>query len=242
MLRYFTSIILVLLLSLSTFAQEQEPVEEEEAPAKKTIVDSLHQLRFGVDISKLALNQFIDSRNSYEFEIDYYHRKDLYFVGEFGFGNAKYDSSYLSYSNTNTYFKVGVNKSLLNRISNKDWDMAFIGLRYGLAFIERSDAQYTITDSLWGSVTNTVPGTNFTAHWVELTGGVRVEVVKQLFLGWNVRAKFLLNGNSFTELPPYYITGYGRGEKKSIFDYNVYLSYAIRWNAKPKVKQPEDDN
>jgi hypothetical protein len=39
-----------------------------------------------------------------------------------------------------------------------------------------------------------------------------------------------MNGSSFKDLAPLYIAGYGRGDKNSIFDFNMYLSYAIRWD------------
>jgi len=105
-------------------------------------------------------------------------------------------------------------------------------VRYALAFIERSEARYTIFDNFWGNTSGTIPGKNMTAHWLELTGGVRVELAKGLFTGWTIRGKFLLNGNQFKDLPPPYVAGYGRGDKNSIFDFNFYISYAIRWKKK----------
>src|SRR5690606_31009242 len=97
-------------------------------------------------------------------------------------------------------------------------------LRYGLGLINRGDANYTITDSAWGTFSGSVPATHLTAHWIELTGGVRVEVAKYVFIGWNMRGKFLVNAKKFVELPPYNIAGYGKGEKNSVFDFNIYLS------------------
>jgi len=231
MLKYFTSILL-LAASFSTFAQEEESDEQ-----RTVIVDSAHQLRLGFDVSKILFNQLQKDKQKgagYELELDYYHRKDMYFVLEGGWGSGALTYNDLAYESDNIFFRAGINKSLLPRLKQNDWDMAFIGLRYGIGFINRGDANYTITDSTWGVVSGTVPGTSLNAHWIELTGGVRVEVAHNVFLGWNMRGKFLLNGKKFTELPPYYIAGYGKGEKNSIFDFNVFLSYAIRWDKKPE--------
>jgi hypothetical protein len=236
MLKYFISI---LLLAATVNASAQDVEEEEERPA---IVDSAHQLRLGFDISRILFNQLQkdkEERISYELELDFYWRKDLYIVAEGGWGNASLNYPDLAYKSNNIFFRAGINKSLLPRLKQDDWDMGFIGLRYGVGLINRSNANYTITDSTWGVIAGTVPGTGLTAHWIELTGGVRVEIAKHLFLGWNMRGKFLVNAKQFKELPPYNIAGYGKGEKNTVFDFNVFLSYAIRWDRKhiPKPKE-----
>jgi hypothetical protein len=234
MLRYITNILLLLLLSATAFAQEADTTDNDK-PAVN--YDSLKQLRFGVDISKPILNALIKSRQSYEVEVDYYHKKELYFAAEAGWGSADVTDSAktLVYNSSNVFLKAGINKAMLPRMSTTDWDMLFLGARYGIAFINRSDASYTTYDNFWGSTTGTIPAKNYTAHWAEITAGIKVELVRGFFAGYNVRARFLLNKKSFKELPPAYIAGYGRGDKGSIFDFNLYLNYAIRW---PKGGKP----
>lgn len=231
MLKYFCNIILFLLLSFSAFSQ----TDTTEAPTRpKSVKSNSGQFRIGIDIVK-PISAFVSGADpSYELEADYYLGKELYGVAEGGWGSASFDSSYLKYNSSNTFFRLGVNKSMLRRILPGDWDMVFIGARYGIAFIERSAASYTTSDPFWGNTTGIIPAKTFTAHWAELTGGVRVELFKGLFAGWNVRAKFLINKKPFEELPPSYVAGYGRGEKGSVFDFNFYLSYAIRWKKAPE--------
>ncbi|MBS1772236.1 MAG: hypothetical protein JST82_05205 [Bacteroidetes bacterium] len=238
MSKYFTSI-LFLLLSIGAFAQD----DEDDMPSNKPVSsDSTSQLRLGFDISRPVFNALIPEKKSYEIELDFYGKKEIYYVLEGGWGSGKLDSTYLRYSNSNTFFKAGINKGILQRLFPGDWDMAFIGLRYGIGFINRSDASYLIVDSTWGNSSGIIPGKNLTAHWFELTGGVRVELFKGLFAGWNIRGKFILNGKQLKELPPYYIAGYGKGDKASIFDFNFYLDYAIRWKRKHvKTIAPKED-
>lgn len=229
-LRYSISAFL-LLFSITLHAQDDEESSADKVPA----ADTFHQLRVGFDIMKPILNSKASERKSYDFELDWYHRKELYFVLEGGFGSSYQDSTYLRYSSKNSFLRVGVSKSILTKLYPGDWDWAFIGMRYAMGFINRTDAVYTIYDPIFGNSTGTVPGVNLTAHWLELTGGVKVELYNGIFAGWNIRGRFILNGKKIRELPPPYIAGYGRGDKNSIFDFNFYLNYAIRWKRKAPV-------
>ena len=236
MLKYITSI-LFLLLPFVSFAQDDE---EDSTAAVVPPRDSVTQLRFGVDISKPVINSFSDKRKSYEFEADYYWKKELYIVGEAGWGSSMLNDTSLRFSSSNIFFKGGINKSMLTRVMPGDWDMAFIGFRYAAGFINRGDAFYMTRDNFWGSTTGIVPGRNMTGHWAEVVSGVRLELYKGIFAGWNVRGKFLLNKRQFRELPTAFIAGYGAGDKNSIFDFNFYLSYAIRW--RKQLKDPAVDS
>jgi hypothetical protein len=145
------------------------------------------------------------------------------------------DYSDLSYRSNNIFFRTGFNKTIFPPTTRKDWDIVCIGLRYAVGLIQRGQASYLIKDSIWGTHSGTIPAQNKTAHWFEITGGVSVELFHGLFAGWNVRGKFLVNQKAFQELPPSFIAGYGKGDNNSNFDFNFYLSYAIRWGV-PKDK------
>lgn len=231
------SFFLLLLISATNLWAQQTAADTTTPRRKKAPqFDLPHQLRFGVDIARPIQNLIYDNRTSYEFQADYYIGREVYAAAEGGWGNAQVPYSDLNYSSTNSFFRVGVDKSMLQRLTGKDWDMAFIGARYGIAFIQRSNATYTTEDPMWGVTSGTVPGKSLMAHWMEITGGVRVELLKDWFLGWNVRGKFLLNQGALKELPPAYIAGYGKGDKNTTFDFNFYVSYAIRWSKKkPKA-------
>ena len=220
--------LLLLLLSLNVLAQ-QDSVDSEGTSA---IRPDHHQLRLGLDISKPMLRAFIGNRHSLEFTADYNLPKDIYLVAEGGFGGSDIDYTDLQYTSSNTFFRLGIDKSMLQRLFPSDWDLLFVGLRYGVAFIQRSEARFQTSDPVWGSTTGTVPARSFTGHWAELTAGLRVELFRGFFAGYTVRGKFLFNQGPFRELPPAYVAGYGKGEKTTSFDFNFYLQYALRWPVK----------
>ncbi len=231
MLRYFISILLVL-AGFNAMAQDDEA---DDAP-KSAVRDSFSQLRIEADIYKPITNYFSKDKKSYEFAVDYYHKKDLYFVAEGGWGRASFNNASLNYSSSNIFFKAGINKSILLRLSSRDWDMASIGVRYAVGLVDRGAANYTITNTIWGQTTGITPAKKYTGHWIEITGGTRIELYKGIFIGWTARGKFLMNQKPFKELPPSYMAGYGKGDKNSVFDFNVYLCYAIRWKRNVDVK------
>lgn len=188
-----------------------------------------HQLRIGIDIAKPIGNAFIDNKHSYEATLDYLIKKELYAVIEAGVGQSNVDYPDLKYTTNNSFIKIGVDKSMIPRLFSSDWDMIFVGARYGIAFIKRNEASYITNDAFWGTTTGTIASKNITGHWAELTVGIRVELFKGFYAGYTGRAKFLINQKAFQELPPYFIAGYGNGEKNTNFDFNFYLLYGLRW-------------
>lgn len=225
MFRYYFNLALLLLLPHAMLAQ----TDTSSADAPPVVLADKKQLRFGFDISRPILNALSDTRSSYEFSVDYHLPKDVYLVLEGGFGGSKMDYPDLQYNSSNAFFRVGVDKSMLQRLFPSDWDFLFVGVRYGVAIINRGSANFLISDPLWGSSSGVVPAKSFTGHWAELTAGLRVELLKGLFAGYTLRGKFLLNSGPFRELPPAYVAGYGKGERTTAFDFNFYLQYALRW-------------
>jgi hypothetical protein len=201
-----------------------------------------HQLCIGADLFHPIINGMLKDRFSTELQADYYLHNEYYLVAEGGWGGSSVNYPDLKYTTNDKFFRFGFNKSVLSRDRPGDWDIMLIGFRGAFSHVSRSSASYAITDSMWGTQTGSVDASGFNAVWVEVTGGMRVELFKGVCAGWNIRGKFLMNGKSFSDLAPIYISGYGKGDKKSIFDYNLYISYAIRWNRKNNtqaLKTPE---
>ncbi len=183
--------------------------------------------RIGVDLSKILASRLQKQYDALEFQVDVYYKKDLYFAAEFGGGNSTVRNDFLQYSSKNTFVSLGLDKTFFGKDFKGDFDNAFVGLRYGVGFINRSQAAYAIHDTVWGNSQGIIPAESFIAHWLELTGGFRMELMKNVFVGWNVRARTFINPKKFEKLPPSYVAGYGRGDKNSAFGYNFYLLYGL---------------
>ncbi|MFT4061346.1 MAG: DUF6048 family protein [Edaphocola sp.] len=189
----------------------------------------VHQFRFGFDMARIAANIMYPSRQSYEVQADYLLRNNVYLAGEAGMGKGKIDYDNLKYTAKGFFVKVGVEKQFLDIVGKKDFDIGFLGIRYGAGPGKRTDATYVVTSRFGAVSEGTVPAQNYIAHWGEITGGLKVEIVPHVFLGWSFRMRFLLNPGTFKELAPNFIPGYGQGDKTTAFDLNYYISYALRW-------------
>lgn len=230
---------MVLLLAALTShgqATADTAVADTAANAPKPKDTAGHQLVIGFDLVHPIQNMLLSDRVGYEFAVDYYLHNEIYLAAEGGWGSSNVTYSDLKYSTKNTFYRIGFNKVLLPREDAKDWGGMLMGLRLGMASISRSAATYTVIDSLWGNGAGAIPAKSLNSYWIEVNGGVRVELVKGLMAGWTIRGKFLLNSKQIQDLAPLYIAGYGRGDKNTVFDFNFYLSYAIRWKKSEHAK------
>lgn len=191
--------------------------------------DYVHQVRIGADLGTIVYNFAQENRTGYNFIADYALPKNVYLNLGTGFGKGNVDYDHLKYSTQSYFIRAGVDKSLLDQLSKNDFDIAFIGAAYGLGIGQRSAASYTVPTPFGPDISGTSPQQNFVVHWGELTAGIRVELWNNIFAGWNVRARFLLNTGVFDELAPNFIAGYGKADKATSFGFNFYLCYAFRW-------------
>lgn len=181
--------------------------------------------RIGIDVLKLPISMSGTYYNTYEFTADVHYKKDLYLVSDFGFGNSAIDNDNLSIKSSNTFIKLGLDKTFFSKEFKGDMDNAFIGLRYAFSGIKTYNVKYTIQDTIWGFSQGDINNRNFHAHWLELTAGFRLEIVKSVFLGWNMRFASLLNPKKFEILPPPYMSGFGRGDANTAFGFNFFILY-----------------
>lgn len=184
-------------------------------------------VRIGVDLASVLGSFLSDENNRTEFQLDIAWKPDINLVAEFGFGDARVENENLRYKSSNQFIRLGLDKNFFNREFKGDKDNAFVGLRYGISAVKRQSATYFITDPIWGNTEGILPAEKFTAHWLELTGGFRMEIMKNIFAGWNVRAKTFLNPARFKELPPGYLAGFGRADQNTAFGFHFYLLYGF---------------
>lgn len=216
----FICVVKLLLLTATAFGQEKKARDTTLYP---------HQLRIGIDLSRPLMHALSAVRYAYEAQVDWAFRREIFGVVEGGFGGYSADYSDLSYSSTNAFVRIGVDRNIMRRIQPNDWDGGIFGIRYGVAAARRGEASYSVGNPVWGYTGGTTPAQDFFFHWVELTGGMRLELLPNVFAGWNIRGKFMITNIATGDLKPSYVAGFGKADSNTGFDFNIWLMYALRW-------------
>lgn len=145
-------------------------------------------------------------------------------------GNYTYKSSMAP------YFKVGLNYNFLYN-SDPAYSV-YAGLRYGISNFSFEATDVTLNQSYWGDdVTFNVPSQRATVGYLEAVIGLKVMIVKNVYLGWDVRMHTILHQSSLLYGEPWYIPGYGT--RTSPFSASLSVSYTLPIGKRPSVTPEE---
>ncbi len=192
-------------------------------------------LRVGVTLNDLIRTATNGADTRYSFQGDLAFGRFM-LVGEYGVANTAQQNnpdrlaSPYTYDSQGSFLRLGVDVNLLKDREANDYDAAgsilLFGLRFGRAQIN-DQLSYELVDSLWGTSVLTQENNGLVATWAEMTAGVKVEVFKNLFLGYNLRFKFAQGFSDEPELLPYYIPGFGRSDRSERFGFDYSIFYRI---------------
>ena len=183
--------------------------------------------RVGVDVSKIIRSSLTDKYSTAEILLESNWKENFHYVIETGFATSNTHGDNISFKSLSYFARVGFDKYFFGSLYKGDMDNAFVGLRLGSAIHNRGDAIATVWDPFYGSTTITKNANTQLLYWVGLTAGFRLELYKNLFVGWNVRGKTFINLKKIEELTPTYLAGYGAAKKLPAFDYNLYLLFGF---------------
>lgn len=190
-----------------------------------------YSLRLGVDISKPIIG-FIDQKyTGFEISGDFQLKKNLFIASEMGYIKKTSTEDYIDFTTEGQYLKIGANYN-----AYKNWlDMRneiFVGFRYGYSSFSQQLNSYTIFQKgRYFDPTTIFPNENFdnlNAHWAELVLGIKVETLKNLFLGAQVSFNTLIKTTDPDNFKNLYIPGFNNRNLNSIgAGFNYTISYQI---------------
>lgn len=218
-LRYFFSIALLIASHFNLFGQA-----ERYAPSA---------VKIGIDPGTLGYMIFSKNRSFFEVEADI--DIDRYFlVANYGLSNYKLAEDTYVYENDGSYLRLGADINFMNK--DPHLNVAFFGLRYATSsFTDKLeyDTKAVIQSEIgWPSTRESVSNGNAKANWIEMVSGLKIRVVKQLYMGFTLRFKFMMDVKQTENLRPYYIPGFGKNIKESNFGFNYYISYRLPFRKK----------
>lgn len=216
---------------------------------KVTPVDSVIvplKIRAALEISGPVL--YFTDKNILNLEAnitaDLDEKKSLYLgAGYSDYSYSQYNYSFLA---KGSFLKAGLDFNLLRPeiAEGKYW--AGAGIHYGLS---RFTAETPILnhDNYWGSVSSSLPQEKNWAHFLEVAGGFKAEVLTNFSIGWLISIRKLVYTGASKDIRPIYYPGYGEGGKTLTYGLSYYISYnipfkKIKVGIKPEpVEEPEED-
>ena len=220
MSKYIFSLI-CLCFSLHSISQVKDSIKQKES----------YGVRVGVDLHRLTKSFYDKNYQGLEFAGDYRITKKFYIAGELGNEEKTVDDDRFNFTTSGTYFKVGVDYN-----SYENWldmeNMIFVGMRYGVSSFNHTLNTYSIYDPTnYYGLTTLESGEKFeglNASWIEIVGGLKAEVLNNLYVGFSVRLNYLVSNKKPNNFDNLFIPGFNRTyDGKFGTGFNYTLSYMI---------------
>jgi hypothetical protein len=181
----------------------------------------------GVDISKPVMMLFDPDRTGFEFSGDFEIVTNLYPTFEIGWNEITLEKENFNYSSNGKYYRFGFDYNILKLKRPDEYEMIYIGLRYGYSELSHEANQIVLINNHWDGSFLSAGKDNLNASWIDLVFGMRAELFRHFFIGWSVRVRPLLTQVKDDTMKPYIIPGYGRGEKPILMGFHYTLHYRI---------------
>lgn len=201
--------------------------------------DEKYGLRLGFDVSRIPVHYLNPYRTDLEIHTDLRVDSDLYAALDGGWNRTRLDNKpVFQYRAQGWFLKAGVDYNLLKRQFPAESNILYAGFRYGIARMSREIPGYRISNPYWGDVTGHFASKTLLPQWGELILGIKVEVLRNLFLGWSLHARVLVTQHIDPQVRPYLIPGFGKADHNAVFDVSYTVSYRIPlFRPKPKPKK-----
>ena len=210
------SLTLLLFLNINSYSQTK---------AKEKSYEWVRGIRLGCDLSRFGLPIFQKGRIATEFSIDTELKRNFTPTFEAGFENSTVNNDRITYKSNGIYGRLGLDYNILKREAPSNRHSFFVGARYGFS-ASKQTTNWNISGDYFAITPNGSSSDIIGTHWMELVVGLKVEVVKNLFLGWSLRERILFSTTG-VENYPYAIPGYGSGGKASNLGLNYSVYYSI---------------
>ena len=224
--KYCSSLLIVCCVVTVLSAQENEVVNDS---TKRKVV--FNGIRLDLDVSPV-LTTFLNKGESYSFEtgIQAEFNRRLYPVIELGYGGAKkLTGSGITYKGDGLFYRAGMDFNLLkSKSENPIYNNLFLfGIRVGYTYFDYELQNISFVDDFWN--TNTTRNLDRTSSnfWFEIAASVRVELIKNLYIGWTVRIKNMLLKPDPGAIRPWYVPGFGINGDTSVWGFNYTIGYKL---------------
>ncbi|WP_418262629.1 DUF6048 family protein [Flavobacterium faecale] len=189
-------------------------------------------LRLGVDLYKLSRGFYDKNYKGIELVGDYRLTKKYFLAAELGTENKTTDDARLNFTTQGSYLKAGFDYNGYENWLDME-NIISIGLRYGFSTFNQELNNYRIYNSsqYFGENQTLTSGQKFnglTASWVEVVAGLKVQVIRNVFVGFSLRLNTLITNKKPDNFDNLYIPGFNRTYNGSFgVGFNYTVSYFL---------------
>ncbi|WBX72470.1 DUF6048 family protein [Tenacibaculum retecalamus] len=188
-------------------------------------------LRLGVDISRPVLAIVDKSYSGLELVADYRISKKWYVATELGYEEEITFEDFTKSTSKGSFIRLGANFNAYQNWLDMNNEI-YVGMRYGFALFDQTLNSYKTNVGSTYFPSNTIEApiteTGLTAHWTEFQLGIKVEVLKNLFLSGGFSYKVMLSLDDQKNFKTLYAPGFNRVfESNTGFGFNYTISYLI---------------
>ena len=156
---------------------------------------------------------FINPDNvNYEAYISYRKSFKYYLVASIAYSNYHFEQYNYNYDNNGIAISLGTDINLLKPKMRTGNNFVGIGIRYGLSVFTQ-ETPWLKYDNYWGSSEAQLDPKTATGHFIQLSGGVKAELFKNILIGWTVKVNLLMFHTAGKDNRPVYIPGMGSSDK-----------------------------
>lgn len=241
MKRIFITLLILLLYSIShVSAQTRDAGTSDTPPAhahkdtpKQFVKPIFRGFSIHYDLASPIMGLIYGKVNNYEVQFDVNLYRRIYPIVELGFSSVNNTlSTGVGYSTNAPFFRIGLNYGLLRPFKNDGsardvTSYPFIGLRYAFSPMNYNISNLEVFDQYWGTSETVSYSDNLVySGWLEIVGGVRINLYKGLTMGWIVKFKTALHTSAPDKSYLWYVPGYGKSSA-SAFSFSYTIGYSI---------------
>jgi len=223
-------IIFISLLFLSATANLNAQTAENKKDTVKTNKTWFYGIRAEVDMSSFLKSAISKDTYSFEGAVQANVLQSYFPVIEIGFAGANHlANNNIGFKTDGLFGRVGLDFKLLKQKPSEKPvpHLLLAGARLGMSPFAYNISNVEIIDNYWNETQMLdFKGNKTFQVWAEVVASTRVEIFKNIFMGWSVRLKLKFSETKKGPISPWYIPGYGVNND-SHWDFNYSIGYAF---------------
>jgi len=197
-------------------------------------------LRFGIDLFQPAISQFDKTIKGFEIVGDLRIKEDIYISTEIGTLERTQQSELINFTTSGSYIKLGADLNMYKNWTGMN-NQVYLGIRLANSLYNHNINNYFLyrTEQLYGeeiveSEYSTGKISDLNAQWIEFIVGMKVQVLKNTYMGFSLRLNRLLSNNTPKNFGILFIPGFNRVTDENIFgsSFNYTITYSIPFRFK----------